>query len=48
MIFKWKKRHKFTKHGEIKRGSRSGCKTPTTYKMQFYVATLSKHLCVLQ
>ena len=35
MIFKREKRHKSTKHGEITRS-----RTPTTYKMQLYVATL--------
>ena len=44
MIFKRKKRHKSTKHGEITSESR----TPTTYKLQLYVATREKRLCALQ
>ena len=40
MIFKREKRHKLTKHGEITSGSRGGSRTPTTYKMLLYVATL--------
>ena len=40
MIFKRKTRHKSTKHGEKTSGSRDGSRTPTTYKMPFYVATL--------
>ena len=39
MIFKRKKRHKSTKHGEITSGSRGESRTPTTYKLQLYVAT---------
>ena len=38
MIFKRKTSHKLTKHGEVTSGSRGGSRTPTTYKMQLYVA----------
>ena len=48
MIFKRKKRHKSTKHGEITSGSRGESRTPTTYKLQLYVATPEKSLCALQ
>ena len=40
MIFKRKTRHKSTTHGEITSGSRDESRTPKTYKMQLYVATL--------